>query len=190
MLRRVNAGLYEEDEGADIQLVVKATNNGGVEAGQFDYDSTVLPQETIQGFPGGHFTVKSGIRQFRVLVVFSPTAPATARYELFQVNAAGTLTAVGKSVTNNGGTPLIGFGIDGVAVEAAVGAGAGRRKRPKPARRTRHKTMLTRRKAAAPSRPAASRKAKPKAAARKAKSLRPRAPKRPQRIFRKMTKKR
>jgi hypothetical protein len=64
MLRRVNAGLFEEDEGANVQLAVKATNNGGVEAAQFDYDSTVLDRD------------------------------------------------VGKSVTNNGGTPLIGFGVN------------------------------------------------------------------------------
>jgi hypothetical protein len=171
MLRRVNAGLYEEEDGADIQLVVKATNNSGVEAAQFDYDSTVLHEETIQGFPGARFTVKPGIRQFRVLVVFSPTAPATARYDLFQVNAAGTLTAVGKSVTNSGGTPLIGFGIDGIPVEAAVGVGEGRRKRPKPARRTRHKTMLTRRRAATPTKPPrAKRTAKRESPTRKTKT--------------------
>jgi hypothetical protein len=167
MLRRVNAGLFEEDEAAAIELAVKAQNNNGTEAAQFDYDSNVLGQDTVQGFPGGRFTVKPGIRQFRVLVVFDPAAPNTARYDLFQVNAAGTLTPVGKSVTNTGGTPLIGFGIDGVAVAALVGARAGRRKMPKPPRSVRAKTTMARRKA--------STSPKPKRSSRKVKSAAPKA---------------
>lgn len=196
MLRRVNAGLYEEDEGSDVELAVKATNNGGVEAAQFDYDSTVLGQDLVDGFPGCRFTVRSGTRQFRALVTFSPSAPATARYDLFQVNAAGTLTPVGKSVTNNGGTPLIGFGIAGVAVEEAVEIAGGRRKARKPSRPKPRKTMLTRRKAATPSRKKAStRRTKVKAGAQKTKPTRARRAKgatrrRPKRIFRKLAKKR
>jgi hypothetical protein len=167
MLRRVNAGLFEEDDGAAIELAVQAQNNGGTEAAQFDYDSNVLSQDTVQGFPGCRFTVQPGIRQFRALVVFAPAAPSTARYDLFQVNAAGTLTSVGKSVTNTGSTPLIGFGIDGVAVPALAGAAAGRRRMPTPPRRARRKTTMARRKA--------STSAKPKRASRKVKSAAPKS---------------
>jgi hypothetical protein len=189
MLRRINAGLFEEEDGADIELAVKAQNNNGTEAAQFDYDSTVLNQDTVQGLPGCRFKVKSGIRQFRVLVTFNTAAPLAARYELFQVNAAGTLMPVGKSVTNTGGTPLIGFGIDGVSVAVPVGAGrAGRRKMPKPPRRSRQRTTSARRKATTSRKPAASRKtksaiaAKPKASTRKRKAKRPHTQKRTRRI--------
>jgi hypothetical protein len=158
MLRRVNAGLYEEDESADVELAVKAANNGGVEAATFDYDSAILPPHPIEGHPGCQFTVNGGIRQFRVLVVFNPAAPASARYDLFQVNGAGVLVPVaGKSVTNNGGTPLIGFGIDGLAAAADAGKRAGRRKARKPSRPKPKKTMARR---AAKKKPVA-RKSKP-----------------------------
>jgi hypothetical protein len=168
MLRRVNAGLFEEDDGAAIELAVKAQNNNGTEAAQFDYDSNVLGQDTVQGFPGCRFTVKPGIRQFRALVVFDPAAAKTARYDLFQVNAAGTLTSVGKTVTNTGGTPLIGFGIDGVAVTALVGARARRRKMPKPPRSARGKTTKTTTRRRASTSPKAKRSSrKVKSAARK-----------------------
>jgi hypothetical protein len=134
MLRRVNAGLFEEDEGADIELAVKASNNDGTEAAQFDYDSTVLDQDVVDGFPGCRFKVGSGNRQFMALVTFSPSASAAARYDLFQMNAAGALTPVGKSVTNSGGTPLIGFTIAGVPVQVPAPARA-RRKAGRPSRR-------------------------------------------------------
>ena len=180
MLRRVNAGLFEEDDGANIELAVKATNNGGVEAAQFDYDSTVLDQDVVDGFPGCRFTVRSGTRQFRALVTFSPSAPAHARYDLFQVNAAGTLTLVGKSVTNTGGTPLIGFGIAGVAVAPVFEIAGPRRKARKRSRPKPRKTTPKRRKAATPSR-------KKKASTQRAKgSPRPR----PKRTSRKSAKKR
>ncbi len=196
MLRRVNAGLYEEDDGADVQLAVKATNNGGVEAAQFDYDSTVLAQDVVDGFPGCRFTVRSGTRQFRALVTFSPSASATARYDLFQVNPAGTLAPVGKSVTNNGGTPLIGFGIAGMPVKVAVEIAGRRRKARKPSRPQRRKTMVTRRKAATPSRKKPStQRAKAKSGAQKTEATRPRSSKgstrrRPKRTVRKLAKKR
>jgi len=159
MLRRVNAGLYEEDGGADVELAVKASNNGGVEAATFDYDSTVLPPHPIEGHPGCEFTVKSGIHQFRVLVVFNPAAPATARYDLFQINGAGVLVPIaGKSVTNNGGTPLIGFGIDGLAAVAVAGPRAARRRKARKPSRPKPKKTMTRR--TAKKKPAA-RKASP-----------------------------
>lgn len=171
MLRRINAGLFEEDEDADIELAVQSQGNNGTQSAQFDYDQNVLNQDTVQGFPGCRIRVRSGIRQFRALVVFDPAAPPTARYDLFQVNAAGTLTAVGKSVANTGGTSLIGFGIDGVAVAVPVGVAPprgiapGRRKAAKRPKRAAGKAKATRKK-------------KAKAAKRPAKARRKPAPKR------------
>jgi len=194
MLRRINAGLFEEDEDGDIELAVKAQNNNGTEAARFDYDSNVLAPDTVQGLPGCRFKVKSGTRQFRALVVFDPAAPPTARYDLFQVNAAGTLTPVGKSVTNTFGTPLIGFGIDGVPVAAAVGAAPGRRKMPKRPRRAARKMTSARRGATTSRKPAAARAAKAattgkaKTAKRQVKAKRAQAPKRAKRAVRKKAK--
>ena len=124
MLRRVTSALFEEDEDASVSLAVQAQNNNGVESAIFDYDSTVLPAGPIQGHPGCTFNVLPAIHQFRTLVVFDPGAPPTARYDLFQVDTAGTLVPVGKGVTKAASAALIGFGIDGVAVAAPVAVGA------------------------------------------------------------------
>lgn len=190
MLKRINAGLFEEGEGSDIELAVKAQNNNGTESAQFDYDSNVLGQDTVQGLPGCRFRVKPGTRQFRALVTFDPAAPPTARYDLFQVSASGTLISVGKSVTNTFGTPLIGFGIAGMPVAVLAGAGGGRREMPKPLTRARPETTPARRKATISRKPtASSRKVKSatrpqrKVSARAPKAKGPRAPKRPKRIF-------
>lgn len=176
MLRRINAGLFEEDEGSDIELAVKAQGNNGTQAAQFDYDSNVLGQDTVQGLPGCRFRVQPGTRQFRALVVFDPAAPPTARYDLLQVNAAGALSTVGKSVSNAGGTPLIGFGIAGVQVAVAAGAAGGRMKMAKPPRRAARKMASVRP------------KKKPKAAKRAVKAKRRPAPKRAKRTSRKKAK--
>jgi hypothetical protein len=188
MLKRINAGLFEEDEDSDIELAVKAQNNNGTEDARFDYNSTVLGRDTVQGHPGCRFKVRSGTRQFKVLVAFDPAAPAAARYDLFQVNAAGTLTAVGKSVSNTGGTALIGFGIDGVPVTVPAGAAGGRRKMPKRPKRASRKAVSRRRRAKTTRKPAASssnstsaarrKQAKPRKRARAVKTTRPRTPKR------------
>jgi hypothetical protein len=137
MLKRVTSALYEEDEEASVSLAVQAQNNNGVERATFDYDSGVLPPGPIQGHPGCTFEVLSGIHQFRTHVVFDPGAPSTARYDLFQVDSAGTLVPVGKSVTNAASTSLIGFGIEGVAVAAPVGVGGPVGARPAGAARRR-----------------------------------------------------
>ena len=189
MLRRINAGLFEEDEDSDIELAVKAKDNNGTQAARFDYNSAVLAADTVQGFPGCRFRVKPGTRQFRALVVFDAAAPPDARYDLFQVNAAGTLTAVGKSVTVTGGTPLIGFGIAGMPVTAAAGAATGRRKMPKAPRRGGRKTTSARRKAtrtpaAAPGKvKSAAKRKQPKKPKRVVRTKRPNQPKRPRRAI-------
>jgi hypothetical protein len=137
MLKRVTGALYEEDEDASVSLAVQSQNNNGVESATFDYDAGVLPTGPIQGHPGCTFDVLSDIHQFRTLVVFDPGAPSTARYDLFQVNSAGALVPVGKSVTKAASAPLIGFGIDGVTVAAPVGVGAPAGGRPAGAGRRR-----------------------------------------------------
>jgi hypothetical protein len=177
MLKRVTSALFEEDEDASVSLAVQSQNNNGVERATFDYDAGVLPAGPIQGHPGCTFDVLSDIHQFRTFVFFDPGAPSTARYDLFQVNSAGALVPVGKSVTKAASTPLIGFGIDGVAVVAPVGvgapvgarpAGAGRRRssasrQPPPARkkppvRTTRKTAAKRKAARKTTRTPARRK--------------------------------
>jgi hypothetical protein len=119
MLKRVTGALFEADAGSQIQLVVQARSNNGTEAARFEYDSTVLPAQTILGHPGCTFAVVPAIRQFEAIVVFDPGAPAGARYDLFEVNSAGGLTALGENVTSGASAPLIGFGVDGVRVAVA-----------------------------------------------------------------------
>jgi len=119
MLKRVTGALFEADAGSRIQLVVQARSNNGTEAARFEYDSTVLPAQTILGHPGCTFAVVPAIRQFEAIVVFDPAAPAGARYDLFEVNSAGGLTALGENVTSGASAPLIGFGVDGVRVAVA-----------------------------------------------------------------------
>jgi hypothetical protein len=120
MLRRVNAALYEGDLGEHVELFVVQQGNGGVETATFEYNGTVLPAHPIQGHPGCEFMVASGTHQFECIVVFNPASPSTARYDLFEVNSAGGQTALNKSVTAADPTPLIGFGIAGVAVALAA----------------------------------------------------------------------
>ena len=120
MLRRVNAALYEGDLGEHVELLVIQQGNGGVETASFEYNGIVLPAHPIQGHPGCEFTVVSGTHQFECIVVFNPAAQPTGRYDLFEVNSAGGQTALNKSVTAADPTPLIGFGIDAVAVALAA----------------------------------------------------------------------
>jgi hypothetical protein len=120
MLRRVNAALYEGDLGEHVELFVVQQGNGGVETAKFEYNGIVLPAHPIQGHPGCEFTLVSGTHQFECIVVFNPAAQPAARYDLFEVNSAGGQTALNKSVTAADPTPIIGFGIEGVAVALAA----------------------------------------------------------------------
>ena len=121
MLKRVTAALYVEDAGAHVQLAVIATNNKGVEDARFEYDGDVLPRGTLDSHPACRFDVKAGSHQLRVIVAFHPDARDTAHYDLLQVNDGGALQPVGASVTKAASAPIIGFGIDGVAVPAVAG---------------------------------------------------------------------
>jgi hypothetical protein len=183
MLTRVTGALFEGDAGDDVQLVVRAQNNNGTEAATFEYAEALLTTETIQGHPGCSFTLEPSIHQFETIVVFAANAPASARYDLLQVNSAGGLTLLGESVVNGGGSPLIGFGIDGIptpvraAVRSTRGA-AGRirlkrartrkttRKRVKARATVKRRRPSARKTTAARKRPAAARK-RPAAAKRR-----------------------
>jgi esterase/lipase superfamily enzyme len=120
MLRRVHDALFREDAGLSIELAVVAQNNNGVQSAHFEYDSVVL-SDVVQGHPGCRFIVQYGIRQFRALVAFDPAAPASARYDLCQVDSAGRLQRVGESVTMSEATSQIVLSIDGVAVPGRAG---------------------------------------------------------------------
>jgi hypothetical protein len=166
MLKRVTGALFEGPADSQVQLVVQSQNNNGVESGRFEYDSVILPAETIQGHPGCTFTVLPSIRQFETMVVFDPASPPAARYDLFEVNSAGGLTALGESVTNAASTPAIGFGIDGVGVPVVAAKRARARKRPARAAAKRRTTPPKKAKTQAKTRSARSRKRSRRAAPR------------------------
>ena len=171
MLRRVNAALYEGDLGEHVELFVIQQGNGGVETAMFEYNGIVLPAHPIQGHPGCEFTVVSGTHQFQCIVVFNPASQPTARYDLFEVNSAGGQTALNKSVTAADPAPLIGFGIEGVAVAlAATPASMPRGAAPvRPAPPVRARPARTvRKRAAKKPKPAKRRKSSRKPAGKKA----------------------
>ena len=123
MLRRVTSDRYEADEGDRIQIVTKAQNNNGVNDARFEYDSNVLPRETIQGLPGASFTVAKGRKRFQAVVAFDAGAKAGARYDVFEVDEVGGLTDLRQHVSKIDSSPLVGFAVEGVSVAVPVGAG-------------------------------------------------------------------
>jgi hypothetical protein len=120
MLTRVTGALFEAPAGSQVEIVARSQGNNGVEDARFEYDSVVLPRQTIMGLPGCTFTVVPTIRQFEAVVAFHPAASPAARYDLFEVNSAGGLSGLGENVTNSASAALIGFGIDGVPVPVAA----------------------------------------------------------------------
>jgi hypothetical protein len=130
MLRRVNAALFEAPSGARIQIVAESQGNNGVNAARFQFGTDVLPAETILGQPGCTFDF-GGVRDlFEAVVVFDPTAPLSARYDLFEVENGVTIP-LGKFTRNSDSAPLIGFTIRPAAVAVAAGAGAASSPAPK-----------------------------------------------------------
>ena len=163
MLRRVHAALFEEDAGLGIELAVVARNNNGTESARFDYDSTVLPPDIVQGHPGCRFVVRPNLRGFRVLVVFDPGAPATARYDLHQVNSAGALLPVGKSVTKSAATAshrLLARRRGGRARRRRAAAATAARCQPAPRRIARKKAAAERQRRSAAKRKTATKTAR------------------------------
>jgi hypothetical protein len=134
MLRRITFDRYEADLGDQIQIVAKARNNNGVNDARFEYASSVLPREVIQGLPGATFTVLAGRNRVQAVVAFDPGAGGTARYDLFEVDASGGLSDLRQHVSQIDSAPLVGFAVEGVPVGAAVTRGMPIARRSVPAR--------------------------------------------------------
>lgn len=120
MLRRVNSALFEAPRGARIQIVAEAQGNPADNQARFEYARKILPKETILGLPGCSFTVADSSETLEAVVVFDPSAPASARYDLFQVEN-GVKSDLRVPVTHSQSSPLISFTIEPVAVAARRG---------------------------------------------------------------------
>ena len=120
MLRRVNSALFEAPRGARIQIVAEAQGNPADNQARFEYARKILRKETILGLPGCSFTVADSSETLEAVVVFDPSAPASARYDLFQVEN-GVKSDLRVPVTHSQSSPLISFTIEPVAVAARRG---------------------------------------------------------------------
>jgi hypothetical protein len=123
MLRRVSPALFEAPAGQRVQIVSRSQSNDGVNAARFEYGGTVLmPPQVIGGLPGCTFTIApfGQRKRFEALVVFSPAAGDSARYDLFEVTGGGGQVDLQEHVSKSDSAPLIDFVIEGTA--AAVGA--------------------------------------------------------------------
>ena len=118
MLRRVNAALFEAPPGVLIQVVAEAQGNNGVNDARFEYAGQILPRETILGLPGCSFIVADSSERLEAVVVFDPGAPASARYDLLEVEN-GVRNDLQKSTRHSDSAPLISFTIDPVFVAVA-----------------------------------------------------------------------
>jgi hypothetical protein len=121
MLRRINAALFEAPAGAEVVVVARSQANNGVQDARFEYASTVLDRETIQGMPGCRFTVDDARRRLQAIVAFDPGASGNARYDLFEVEPDGGLTDLEEFVKKSDAGPLIDFVIKGVELPAVPG---------------------------------------------------------------------
>ena len=163
MLRRVNAALFEAPTGARIQIVAESQGNNGVNAARFQFGTEVFDAETILGLPGCTFDF-AGVRDlFESVVVFDPTAPGSARYDLLEVEN-GVKRALGKFTRNSDSAPLIGFTIR----PAAAGVAAGAATAPSPAPKRPRAGLTGAKKRAAKKSPAKKSAASKKTAKKKA----------------------
>ena len=154
MLRRVNAALFEAPPGAVIQVVADAQGNNGVNDARFEYAGQILPRVTILGLPGCSFTVADFSERLEAVVVFDPAAPASARYDLFEVEN-GVKSDLQKSTKHSDSSPLISFTIDPIfvavrsrsraAAPRSAARRASRRKARKPTKRKAAKKSSARR---------------------------------------------
>ena len=120
MLREITFDRYGGIEGDRIQVVTQSQNNNGVNDARFEYAGNVLPREVIQGLPGASFTVEAGRKRFQAVVAFDPAAGNGARYDVFEVDAAGGLTDLRQHVSKADSSPLVGFAVEGVPVAVAA----------------------------------------------------------------------
>lgn len=139
MLKRISANEFEGPTGSQVRLIVKSSNNSGVEDARFEYDSTTLGRDSHSGHPSCSFTVMRGMKTCEAVVAFASGASAGARYDLFEIDSEGGETDLEEFVTINGTLPLINIGIRGVAGAApearALLGGKKAPKRKKPRRR-------------------------------------------------------
>ena len=155
MLRRVNATVFAAPAGARIQVIAESQNNNGVHEARFEYGNRVLDAKTILDRPGCSITVADDSELLDVTVIFDPSAPAAARYDLFEVEN-GVKSALGKFTKNSDG-PTINFAIDPTLVPvgasrdrafpsaAAPKATRGAKPKPEKAARRAKKTATPRR---------------------------------------------
>lgn len=87
MLTRVDVDTFRAKTGADVRLLVKARDNGGVEFATFTYAGDDLDPLTIDGHPACEFTVQSGTQILRCVVT---AGGPQGRYDLFEVFDDGT----------------------------------------------------------------------------------------------------
>jgi hypothetical protein len=175
MLRRVSPALFEAPAGQRIQIVTRSQSNDGVNAARFEYGGTVLmPPQVIGGLPGCTFTIApSGLRKrFEALVVFSPNAGDSARYDLFEVTAGGGEVDLQEHVSKGDSAPLIDFVIEGTAGPAGAPPPPGPAGAPAPVRAKRPRRAAKKKKAAA-----ARKKTKKTAPKRKPAATKRKAPK-------------
>lgn len=156
MLTRIGADRFAAPTGQQIQVVSRSRNNNGTNDARFEYNGAVLPRQTIQGLPGCTFTVVTATQTFEAVVAFDPAAPATARYDLFEVDPGGGLLDLQEDAF--AGDPLINFGITG---EAAAAAATRARRSAAPAPATTAKRKARAKRATAKKKKASSRKRVP-----------------------------
>jgi hypothetical protein len=147
MLRRISADRFQTVAGQPVQLVLRSSQNNGINSGQFHYNGQPLDDEQIQGLPGCSLVPVAGVRQFRVNVDFDPAA-GNARYDLFEIDPDnGSQIDLEEQRLASDPDGIIGFGIDGsVAAEADAPAARERRApvRKKAAKRAKRKTARPR----------------------------------------------
>jgi hypothetical protein len=181
MLQRVNGALFEAQAGERIQIVAVLASNPGASGAKFEYADRIVDNDP--GEPAQcTLEIERGINQFEAFVFFAAGLPASARYDLFQIDQAGNPDPLDESITANVTLPVIGFGIDG------VGRGVARRAVKKAAKKSAKKAAKK-----APARKAVARKrAAKKSAAKKTtarKTAKKAAKKSTKRIARKIAKK-
>jgi hypothetical protein len=156
MLRRVNATVFAAPAGARIQVITESQNNNAVHEARFEYGNRVLDAERILDRPGCSITVADDSELLDVTVIFDPSAPAGAQYDLFEVEN-GVKSALGKFTKKSDG-PTINFAIDptlvpvgasrDLAFPSAAAPKAARAAKPKPkkaARRAKKEAAAPRR---------------------------------------------
>lgn len=138
MLQRVNGALFEAQAGERIQIVAVLASNPGASGAKFEYADRIVDNDP--GEPAQcTLEIERGINQFEAFVHFAAGLPASARYDLFQIDQAGNPDPLDEFITARATLAVIGFGIDGVGREVArraVRKAAKKAAKKAPARKT------------------------------------------------------